>query len=64
MWHEHVATPGGEILFAPPFFLTVESVHPFGWTKGWTFPLGDKFHPWGTSSPLGVKFTPGGQGWS
>jgi hypothetical protein len=33
-------------------------------TKGWTFPLGDTFHPWRPSSPLGVKFTPGSQGWS
>jgi hypothetical protein len=37
---------GWNSLFAPPFFLTAESVHPWGWTKGWTFPPGDKFHTW------------------
>jgi hypothetical protein len=59
---------GGEVipwwwnsLFAPPFFAIVESVHPWGWTKGLTLPQGDKFHPWGPSSPLGAKLTPGGQ---
>jgi hypothetical protein len=26
---------------------SIESVHLWGWTKGWTFPLGDKVHPWG-----------------
>jgi hypothetical protein len=25
-------------------------------------PLGNKFHPWGSSTPLEVKFTPGGPG--
>jgi hypothetical protein len=42
----------------------IESVHPWGrgCTKGWTFPLGDKFHPWKTSSPLGAKFNPWGPG--
>jgi hypothetical protein len=37
------------------------SVHPWGWRKGWTFPIGDKVHPWGSSSPLGSNFTPGGK---
>jgi hypothetical protein len=46
---------GWNSLFSPPFFLTVESVHPWGWKKGWTFPLGDQFNPSGPSSPLGVK---------
>jgi hypothetical protein len=51
-----ILSPGGEVIpwgvkLSPPFFLTVESCHSRGWTKGWTFPLGDKFHP-------------GGQGWS
>jgi hypothetical protein len=36
-------------MFAPPFFLTVESVHPWGWTKGWTLPLGD----WAKIRPKG-----------
>jgi hypothetical protein len=38
---------GWNSLFALPFFKVVESVYPWGWTKGWTFPLGDKVHPWG-----------------
>jgi hypothetical protein len=38
---------GWNSLFTPPFFWIEESVHCWGWTKGWTFPLGDKFHPWG-----------------
>jgi hypothetical protein len=63
--HGWVLSPRGEVipwgwnsLFAPPFFKTVERVHPWGWTKEWTFPLG------GQISPLGAKFTLGGQGWS
>jgi hypothetical protein len=44
--------PGGEILFSPPFFKTMGSVHPWGWTKGWTFSLGAKFH-------LGAHWGPG-----
>jgi hypothetical protein len=45
-----VVVPSGKCedpLFAPPFFLTVESVHHRGWTKGWTFPLGANFTPGG-----------------
>jgi hypothetical protein len=29
---------GWNSLFDPLFFWTEESVHPWGWTKGWTFP--------------------------
>jgi hypothetical protein len=61
-----ILSPGGEIipwgwntLFAPPFFLIVESAHPWGWTKGWKFTLGDKFHPWGPSSPGGWSYSLG-----
>jgi hypothetical protein len=49
-------SPRGEVipwgwnsLFAPPFFKTIKSIHPWGWTKGWT-------------SSLGVKLSPGGRG--
>jgi hypothetical protein len=38
---------GWNSLLASPSFQTVESVHPWGWTKGWIFPLGEKFTPWG-----------------
>jgi hypothetical protein len=41
---------GWNSLFAPPFFWTAKSVHPWGWTKGWTFPLGR-----GQISPLGAR---------
>jgi hypothetical protein len=58
-------SPRGEVIprgwnspFAPTFFKTLQSVHPGGWTKGWTFSLGDKFHPWGPSSPLGTHHEP------
>jgi hypothetical protein len=32
-------------MFAPSFFYTLESVHPCGWKKGRSIPLGDKAHP-------------------
>jgi hypothetical protein len=32
-------------MFAPSFFYTLESVHPCGWKKGRSLPLGDKVHP-------------------
>jgi hypothetical protein len=61
----------GEILciFAPPFFYTVcmyvcRECSPQGVNKGVKFPPRGQFHHWGPSSPLWVKFTPGGQGWS
>jgi hypothetical protein len=53
--------PAGEVipwgwnsLLAPPFFLTVESVHP-GVNEG------VNITPRGQISPLGAKFTPGGE---
>jgi hypothetical protein len=46
----------------PSILLNSRECSPLGWTKGWTFPLGDKFNPRGPSSPQGVKFTLGGQG--
>jgi hypothetical protein len=39
--------PLGVKFFVRPSILLHSSVHPWGWTKGWTFPLGDKWHPWG-----------------
>jgi hypothetical protein len=47
---------GGEILCLPLHSSAqyVNSVHPRGWTKGWTSPLGNKFHAWGP----GVKNGP------
>jgi hypothetical protein len=60
LWHQGISYPPGvtfvpwgwNSIIAPPFFLTVESVHTLGWTKGWTFPLGDKVHPWGPGVKL------------
>jgi hypothetical protein len=45
---------GEDLLFAPPFFLTFNSVYTWEWTKGWEFPLGCRVH-------LGAKFTPRGK---
>jgi hypothetical protein len=33
----------------------VRKIGPWWWTKGWTFPLGDKFHPRGPSLHLGAR---------
>jgi hypothetical protein len=59
-----ILSPRGEVqnsLFAPPSFLTVKC-SPLWWTKGWTSPLGDKFHPW--KQTLLVKNWPqGDQNW-
>jgi hypothetical protein len=55
-----VVPRGCNYLFAPPFFWRVDSAHPWGWMKGWTFSLGDKFHPWEPS--LEERFTSGGPG--
>jgi hypothetical protein len=49
---------GWNYLFAPPFYLTVESVLPWGWTKGWTFPLEDKVQPWGPGLKLKMVLWP------
>jgi hypothetical protein len=38
------------------------NVVSFAFFEFLTSPLGDKDHPWGPSSPLGVKLSPGGQG--
>jgi hypothetical protein len=40
-------SPEGEIICSSLHSSTetVKSDHPWGWTKGWTFPLGNKFHP-------------------
>jgi hypothetical protein len=57
-----ILSPGGEILSLPLHSSKqyIENVHPWGERRGdMTFPLGDKFHPWGPSSPLGAKFTLG-----
>jgi hypothetical protein len=32
--------------------------------QGWNLSPEVKVNPWGPSSPLGIKFAPGGQGWS
>jgi hypothetical protein len=60
-------TPRGDIgpcgwrLSVRPTIL-LNSVYPWeGWSKGWTFPLGNKVHPWGPSSPLGANFLPRGK---
>jgi hypothetical protein len=52
-------SPRGEHpLFAPLFFLTIDSVHPRGWMKGWTIPLGDKFYPWGPTLVVKIGLCP------
>jgi hypothetical protein len=45
-------SPGGEILCLPHHSSKQYSVHPWGWIKGWTFPLGGKAHPWGRTMLL------------
>jgi hypothetical protein len=53
---------GAKIFVWPSIIQTVVSVHPWGWTKGWTFPLGDQFHFWGLTKgwtfPLEDQFHP------
>jgi hypothetical protein len=55
---ESTLSPWGEIMCSS-FHSSKQCVHPWGWTKGWTFPLGDKVHPLGLNSPLGTNFIPG-----
>jgi hypothetical protein len=55
-------SPGGEVIpwglkfsVCLSILLNRRECSPPVWTKGLTFPLGDKFNPWGPSSPLGAK---------
>jgi hypothetical protein len=48
-----ILSPGGEILCSPLHSSKQQRVFNCGgWTKGWTFPLGDKFHFWGPGVKL------------
>jgi hypothetical protein len=44
-----IVSPGVEILCSPLHSSKQESVNPWGWTKVWTFSLGDKVNPGGQS---------------
>jgi hypothetical protein len=42
----------------PSILLNSRECSPLGVNEGMNIPPGDKFHPWGPSSPLGANFTP------
>jgi hypothetical protein len=50
-------------LFTPPFIFSVESVCSCGWTKRWTFPLGDKVYLFGQTHRPILNFAPRGKLW-
>jgi hypothetical protein len=48
-------SPGVKFSVRPSILLNSWVCSPLGMNKGWTFPLGDEFHPWGPTSPLGAN---------
>jgi hypothetical protein len=49
-------SPGGmKFTFCPSILLNNRECSPLVVNEGVTFPPGDKFHPWGPSSPLGAN---------
>jgi hypothetical protein len=48
---------GVKFSVCPYILLNSIECSPLGVNEGVDIPLGEKFHPWGPSSPLGVKFT-------
>jgi hypothetical protein len=44
--------PGVKFSVLPFILLNSRECSPLGWTKGWKFPLGDKFHPLGDRSEV------------
>jgi hypothetical protein len=53
---------GVKFSVSPSILLISRECSPRGWTKEWTFPLGDKFHPWGTNLTPGGQVHPWGSG--